>query len=127
MQTEVLEQLGLKSIDEFGGLYWVHYSGAVFSTIQSKWLKPCMSNYKRVHLRYEGKGYSRYIHRLVAEAYLPNPEGKEQVNHKDGDVTNNHVDNLEWVTPKENHKHGRDSGLIKVNDGEGSNYFVKVN
>ena len=48
------------------------------------------------------KRCDRYIHRLVAEYFLKKPKGKDVVNHKDCNRINNHVDNLEWVTTKEN-------------------------
>jgi len=47
----------------------------------------------------------KYVHRLVAKAFLPNPNGKATVNHKDGNKQNNHINNLEWSTYKENALH----------------------
>ena len=66
--------------------------------------KPCVKDnkYLYVSLTKDGQRNNKYIHRLVAEAFIPRSENKNIVNHKDYDVTNNRIDNLEWVTQKEN-------------------------
>lgn len=66
-----------------------------------------------------GKDKRFAAHRLVAEAFIPNPEKKPEVNHKDGDKHNNSVDNLEWVTRTENHHHAIAHGLWSQYDRTG--------
>lgn len=64
-----------------------------------------------------GKIISLSVHRLISYTFIPNPENKPYVNHKDGDILNNEVSNLEWCTQKENVQHAREMGLIPVNNG----------
>lgn len=61
--------------------------------------------YKRVLIRDNGRMRTVFVHRLVALAFVPNPDNKPQVNHKDGNKTNNRPENLEWVTLAENMGH----------------------
>ena len=68
--------------------------------------------YARVRIK--GKRYK--IHRLVAETFIPNPEDKREVNHKDGNKLNNRADNLEWATRSENQKHAYKIGLQKSSE-----------
>jgi hypothetical protein len=90
-------------------------------------LKPIVTKkgYLRVDLQKDSYRKSHSIHRLVAMAFIKNPENKPQVNHKDGDKTNNHKNNLEWNTNKENQIHAYKTGLNKPKPGE-ENFFSKL-
>lgn len=92
-------------VEGYGGRYIVSSHGRVQS--RRGFLKPGIvtDGYLAVRLSLYGHCKTLTLHRLVAKAFIPNAEGKAQVNHKDGVKTNNHVDNLEWVTPGENHLH----------------------
>jgi len=67
--------------------------------------------YKSVYLSDSNGQKGFFVHRLVAKAFTPNPENKPQINHIDGDKTNNHVSNLEWCTNTENMGHAKRMGL----------------
>lgn len=73
--------------------------------------------YKQVTLHADNKRIYRRINRLVAIAFLDNPECKQEVNHIDGNKLNNIVTNLEWVTSKENSEHAWRTGLQKARRG----------
>jgi hypothetical protein len=80
-------------------------------------LKPSISKrgYCRVALE---KGKASLVHRLVAQHFIPNPENKPEINHKDGVKNNNHIDNLEWCTRFENEQHAWKTGRKKALKGE---------
>ena len=97
----------MKDIKGYENLYGITSCGRVWSYKSKRFLKPQDNKgYLRVELHKDGVAKKYSIHRLVAEAYIPNPEGKEQVNHKDEIKTHNWVGNLEWATAAENTNYG---------------------
>lgn len=92
--------------------YSVSDSGEIKNNTTNKILKQQIQNgYCHCTLSIKPKPKRCRVHRLVAQAFLDNPENKEFVNHKDGNRQNNCVDNLEWVTPSENTQHAVKTGL----------------
>ena len=113
-----------KPVKGYEGYYEVDQFGRVFSvervisvddngrkyekTVSGKQMKQCLKNngYKSVSLTKGGETKSFYVHRLVAEAFIQNPDNLPMVNHKDEDKTNNFMDNLEWCDAEYNNTYG---------------------
>jgi hypothetical protein len=105
-------------IPGFEGRYIVCADGTVYSLrvgkLAGRALKPWRAGrgYPMVGMvAADGSIVRRYIHRLVASAFVPAAPGKDHVNHRNGDKADNRAENLEWVSPAENNRHARASGL----------------
>ncbi|HCN5579784.1 TPA: HNH endonuclease [Escherichia coli] len=125
-----------KDIAGYEGKYSVTTDGRVYphSRVDSRgrlqkgrWLKPVnhSDGYLYVNLRDKGALKKHYIHRLVAAAFIDNPNSLPQVNHINGIKSDNRVDNLEWVTGCQNMVHASKSGLLNPISGE-RHYCAKL-
>lgn len=100
-----------KQVNSWEGYYWVSNLGRVknrYNKILALQLRA--NGYYQITLwkgKYINKTYT--VHRLVAEAFIPNPDNLPQINHKDHNRLNNRADNLEWCTPKYNSNHKRNN------------------
>lgn len=118
-----------KDINGYEGYYQISSHGNIRSLdrhvkhskgghrlLKGKEIAKCInsSGYYKVMLNKKGTTKNEYIHRLVAQAFIENPEDKPETNHKDGNKLNNHISNLEWATIQENAQHAHDTGLSFV-------------
>lgn len=97
----------------------VSHNGKILSTIQRT------HNYESILMKQYNKRV--YVHRLVANAFIPNPENKSEVNHINGNKKDNRVENLEWSTRKENLLHARDILHKFTNKGNKPVFCVELN
>lgn len=112
MAVKSQEGVNMKDIKGFEGLYSVTEEGKIYSHSRfnartPRYLKGGLDKdgYRLVTLCKDGKHYTRKVHRLVAEAFLPLDDTKAQVNHIDGFKDNNYLNNLEWCDSSENQLH----------------------
>ena len=117
-----------KDVDEFDGVYQISNFGRLKSVertvkhpkgecvIKGKFLSEVVNKkgYIEYQITYNSKHYGRKAHRLVANAFIPNPQNLPQVNHIDGDKTNNKASNLEWCTNRHNVIHAYENQLHKT-------------
>ena len=105
----------MKDIKGYEGLYAITPEGDVYSYKRKKFLKPGVNGigYLYVSLCKDGKIKHYGVHRLVAEAYIPNPDNLPQINHKDENKENNCLQNLEWCDAKYNINYGTRNEKIK--------------
>ena len=109
MRIDMIEQELWKPIEGFEGLYEVSNLGRVKHLTDGKIRLGCRGNtigYYYVGLYKDKKQYVRSVHKLVADAFIPNPKALPFINHKDEDPGNNRVDNLEWCTATYNSNYG---------------------
>lgn len=93
-------------INKTSTIYKIDIIGNVLNTKSGRILKPGnVQGYLQIGLRINGIILRKYIHRLVAETFIPNPNNLPEINHKDNNRKNNRVDNLEWVTAQQNTNH----------------------
>ena len=95
--------------------YLIYEDGRIYSKRYKKFLTPKKNwdGYHRIQIWENNKCHMVGWHRIIAETFIPNPDNKPFVNHKNGIKTDNRVENLEWVTQKENIKHAWQNGLSK--------------
>lgn len=108
MATQIVDIKG------YAGMYQIASDGRIYSPKGRKATEITNTGYERVSLWKDGKGKHFFVHRLVALAFIPNPNGYEYVNHKDGNKRNNNMDNLEWCSASQNMKHAYEHNLLNI-------------
>lgn len=107
LEWRLVDKPGKKTVK---GFYYISNNGDFYSTFTKRLLKPQKDHKGYLYVEIGRKKYK--VHRLVAEYFIPNPKNLPQVNHIDCDKTNNNVNNLEWVTNRQNYEWSLKNGTF---------------
>lgn len=119
-----------KPVKSFENVYKVSNLGRISNHRKILATHKINSGYMKVSFKFNGHLTNKLVHRVVAEAFIPNSQNKKEVNHLDGNRLNNRSSNLEWVTSSENKRHAREQlgttynvPTLGIKKGKGSKYY----
>ncbi len=120
---DIIEYEGLYQVSNYGRIrsletFVNHRYGKRIRKGKIKTLAVNKGGYHTVNLFKDNETKMLKAHRALMQAFVPNPENKRTVNHKDGNKLNNHISNLEWATHKENNIHAHENNLVNIKIGE---------
>lgn len=123
LQAELFEGEEIKQIENFPN-YYITSFGRVWSEYSHKFLKPTIDkrgNHQREYVSL-GRENKEYVHRLVANAFIPNPNNYEEIDHIDTNGLNNHSNNLRWAT----HQQNMDNEITKEKIKQNTGYYCEI-
>lgn len=123
MDRLIMNLKEFKQID-YNNNYLINKEGKVYSLYTNKFIKPTKSKSGYLYITFNDNKKIR-LHRLIALAFIPNPNNYLEINHIDGNKENNNINNLEWCSREQNRKHAIKLGLLKCKENVKQKFMRK--